>query len=55
MRAKISVGEDSYQEDNMGKVLMKLRMQKNTNRKIQKENSELRMLLQALQEEKQRM
>jgi hypothetical protein len=58
MRSKSSVGEDfedSYQENKMSKVLMKLRLQKNINRQIQKENSELRMQLQALEEEKQRL
>jgi hypothetical protein len=57
MRSKSSVGEDfegSYQEDKMSKSLMKLRLQKNINRQIQKENFELRMQLQALEEEKQK-
>jgi hypothetical protein len=39
----------------MSKVLMKLRLQKNINRQIQKENFELRMKLQDLEEEKQRL
>jgi hypothetical protein len=39
----------------MSKVLMKLRLQKNINRQIQRENYELRMQLQALEEEKQRL
>jgi hypothetical protein len=34
---------------------MKLRLQKNINRQIQKENSELRMQLQTLEEEKQKL
>jgi hypothetical protein len=58
MRSKSSVGEyfeGSYQEGKMSKVLMKLRLQKNINRQIQKENYELRMQLQALEEEKQRL
>jgi hypothetical protein len=58
MRSKSSFGEDfedSYQENKMSKVLMKLRLQNNINWKIQKENSELRMQLQALEEEKKKL
>jgi len=54
MKSKSSIGEDvegSYQEEKMSKVLMKFRLQKNINRQIQKENYELRMQLQALEEE----
>jgi hypothetical protein len=39
----------------MSKSLMKLRLQKNINLKIQKENFELRMQLQTLEEEKQKL
>jgi hypothetical protein len=42
-------------ENNMSKSLMKLRLQKDINRQIQKENSELRMQLQSLEEEKQKL
>jgi hypothetical protein len=47
--------EDSFKEAMMGKSLMKLRMEKDIDRKIQRENVELRMLLQALEEEKKRL
>jgi hypothetical protein len=39
-------------EENMSKNLMNLRLQKDINRQIQKENYELRMQLQSLEEEK---
>jgi predicted SprT family Zn-dependent metalloprotease len=39
----------------MSKALMKLRLQKNINRQIQKENYELRMQLQSLEEEKEKL
>ena len=39
----------------MSKSLMKLRLEKKINRKIQKENFELRMQLQTLEEEKQKL
>ena len=58
MRYEAQVGEDiegSFQESKMSKVLMKLRSQKNINRKIQRENYELRMKLKTLEEEKKRM
>jgi len=58
MRSNSSFGEDfegSYQEDKMSKVLLTLRLQKNINRQIQKENFELRMQFQVLEEEKQRL
>jgi hypothetical protein len=57
----VKVFEDSLTQDlfvakdNMSKYLMKLRLQKDMNRQIQKENSELRMQLQSLEEEKQRL
>jgi hypothetical protein len=58
MRSKSSIGEyfeGSYQEGKMSKFLMKLRLQKNINWQIQKENYELIMQLQDLEEEKQRL
>jgi hypothetical protein len=39
----------------MSKALMKLRLQKDINRQIQKENYELRMQLQSLVEEKHKL
>jgi hypothetical protein len=42
-------------KDTMSKALMKLRLQKDMNQQIQKENYELRMQLQSLEEEKQRL
>jgi hypothetical protein len=58
MRCKSQVGEDiegSFQGNKMSKVLMKLRLQKSINRKIQRENSKLIMQLQPIEEEKQRL
>jgi hypothetical protein len=58
MRPKSLFDEDiegSYKEVKISKFLMKLRLQKNINQQIQKENSELRMHLQALGEEKKRL
>jgi hypothetical protein len=42
-------------KDNMSKYLMKLRLQKDINRHIQKDNYELRMQLQSLEKEKQNL
>jgi hypothetical protein len=55
MRSKRLVGddlEDSYQENKMSKSLMKLSIQKNINRQIHRENSDIRMPLKDLEEEK---
>jgi hypothetical protein len=55
MRSKSSAGEylEGYLQGNkMSKFIMKLRLQKNINRNIQRENYELRMQLQALEEDK---
>jgi hypothetical protein len=51
----VKIFEGSFKEDKMSKALMKLRLQKYINRQIQRENVELRMQLQALKEEKQRL
>jgi hypothetical protein len=42
-------------KDNMSKYLMKLRLHKDINRHIQKDNYELRMKLQSLEKEKQKL
>jgi hypothetical protein len=43
------------EKETMSKALRKLRLQKEMNQQIQKENSELRMQLQPLEEEEQRL
>jgi len=58
MRYKSSIGEyieGSFQEINMSKVLMNLRLNKNINQQIQRNNYELRMQLEVLEEEEKRI
>jgi hypothetical protein len=58
MRSKTQVGEDfedSCWEEKMSKSLMKLRLHRNINQQIQKENSKVMMQLQTLKEEKQKL
>jgi septal ring factor EnvC (AmiA/AmiB activator) len=64
---KLKLGEGTFEDSlfestnlfvakgTMSKALMKLRLQKDMNRQIQKENSELRMQLQYLEDEKQEL
>jgi hypothetical protein len=58
MRSNILYGEyleGSFQGNKMSKVLMKLRLQNKINRQIQRDNYELIMKFQDLEEENQRL